>query len=163
MVMPFFSTANLTSARGPVSQTSYAIYLGRSPQYKPSGTSAEAKFRVTGVFAGVTWAEVAVATGTDGALTTRGFASVSSNVTSTGPKTITINLSSDILPGDDVWVIFAINATTLGTLRAASVADDLQTGVLRTRVSTRPSTMFGASAFTTESATALPFWMALVI
>lgn len=165
MTAPSFATANITSTRTPVSGTTYAVYLGRAPKYLPAGSSVDANFRTTSPAATITWAEVAIATGAPDSgssfLTLRGFSSVTSSVTTAGIKSLPVTITSDIKPGEDIWILYGISAVTVGALRACSVADNLQTGAVAARTSTRPSTMAADTQFTTESDTALPLWMSL--
>lgn len=167
LVSPFFATANLTTAKTITSNSTFAVYLGRAP--KPI-TTAQVRLRVTTAAATITWAEVALATGAinpggNPTLTVRGFADVSSIVNSLGQKTITVNASSGqtINEGDDVWLLIGNQATTALQVRAASIADDLQTG-LQASLATRPSLNVGATqAYTIEGATTVPAWAALLV
>jgi hypothetical protein len=168
MYMKGFSTANLTSTRTPTTNTTYAIYMGKNPEYLLSGDVVTVKFRVTTLASSITWAEVALATGNfvsggPSLLTTRGFTSLSAVVNSTGIKSTNITTTANILPGADLWLLFGIQATTVGVYRAASIADDLQSGVQLSAASTRPSTMSAGTSFVVESATTLPIWMTLKI
>lgn len=168
MRMQGFTTANLTSTKTLTSNTTYALYLGKCPHYLLSGDVLVAKYRVTTQAATITWAEVAVATGFfissgPSALTTRGFANIAAVVNSTGIKSTNITLTSNIVPGTDIWLLFGVQATTPGVYRAASIADDIQTGVQLAAASTRPSTMAAGATFSVEGATILPMWMSLKV
>ncbi len=167
LVSPLFATANLTSVRSITSTNSYAVYLGKAPR---SITSANVRYRVTTAAVTITWAEIALATGSinvggNPTLTIRGYADVSGVVTATGQFTTSVSVSSGqaINEGDDLWVMYGNNASTVTVLRAQSIADDLQVGVFA-YLSMRPSTNVGvANAFTIESATATSPWFAVVV
>jgi hypothetical protein len=112
----------------------------------------------------ITWAEVAIATGTPSpggnpALTRRGFTDVAAVVNSLGQKSITVNVSG-IAAGDDIWAIVGAQATTALAIRAG-LADDLQLGGQASRAATRPSTMASPETFTIEGATAACPWVGL--
>lgn len=167
LMPPHFATANLTSVRTTTSAVAYAVYMGRAPR---SLSTVRLRLRVTTAAATITWAEVAIATGTinvggNPTLTVRGYADVSTVVNSTGQKSIDIPVSSGqaINEGDDLWAIYGASATTVLVVRAASIADDLQVG-LQASLSNRPSTNVGVGqVYTLESATTTPAWLALVI
>jgi len=167
LMSPAFATANLTGVRSITSTNTYAVYVGRAPR---ALTSASVRYRVTTGAATITWAEVALAKGSvnvggSPTLTVVGYADVSGVVTATGQVTTSVNVSSgqSINEGDDLWVLFGNNATTVAVLRAQSIADDLQVGVAAW-LSTRPSLNVGsAQVYTAESAVALPPWVALVV
>ena len=167
LVCPLFATANLTGTRSITSTNSYAVYVGKAPR---SLTSANVRFRVTTNAATITWAEVALATGSvnvggNPTLTVRGYADVSGVANSIGQKTVNVSVSSGqaINEGDDLWAIFGNNATTVAVLRAQSIADDLQVGVFAS-LATRPSLNVGAAqAYTIDGATATAPWFAVVV
>jgi len=163
LVSPLFATANLSGTRSIISTNSYAVYVGKAPR---SITSANVRYRVTTAAITVTWAEVALATGSinvggNPTLTVRGYADVSGVVTSTGQKTTSLSVSSgqSINEGDDLWAIYGNAATTVAVLRAQSIADDLQVGVFA-YLSTRPSTNVGnAQAYTVDGAGSTAPWI----
>jgi len=167
LMSPAFATANLAGTRSITSTNTYAVYVGKAPR---SITSANVRYRVTTAAITVTWAEVALATGSinvggNPTLTVRGYADVSGVVTSTGQKTTSLSVSSgqSINEGDDLWVLYGNNATTVTVLRAQSIADDLQVGAAAF-LATRPSLNVGnGQAYTIETATALSPWVALVV
>ena len=167
MAAPFFATANLTTAKTITSASTFAVYVGRAP--KPI-TSATLRLRVTTAAATITWAEVALATGTinvggNPTLTVRGFADVAAVVNSLGQKSVAWSASAGqtINEGDDVWVLIGNQATTALQVRAQSIADDLQVGV-QASLATRPSLNVGtAQAYTIESATAAAAWVGLIL
>lgn len=164
---PFFASANLTTAKTITSNSTFAVYLGRAPK---AITTARVRFRVTTAAATITWAEVALATGSinvgaNPSLTVRGYADVSAVVNSTGQKTVTVNASAGqtINEGDDVWLLIGNQATTALAVRAQSIADDLQVGV-QGSLATRPSLNVGnAQTYTIESATTAAAWAALIL
>lgn len=167
LVSPLFATQNLTSVRSITSGNSYAVYVGKAPR---SITSANVRYRVTTAAVTITWAEIALATGSinvggNPTLTVRGYADVSGTVTATGRFTTSVSVSSGqaINEGDDLWVIYGNQASTVAVLRAQSIADDLQVGVFA-YLSTRPSSNVGnTQAYTIESATAIMPWFAVVV
>lgn len=167
LMKPAFASANLTSVRTTTSAVAYAVYMGRAPR---SLTTVKLRLRVTTAAATITWAEVAIATGSiniggNPTLTVRGYTDVSAVVNSTGLKSIDIAVSTGqaINEGDDLWAIYGAQATTVLVVRAQSIADDIQVG-LQGSLSNRPSTNVGVSqAYTVESATTTAAWLALVI
>ena len=167
LMNPAFASANLTSVRTTTSAVAYAVYMGRAPR---SLSVVKLRLRVTTAAATITWAEVAIATGSiniggNPTLTVRGYTDVSAVVNSTGLKSIDIPVSTGqaINEGDDLWAIYGASATTVLVVRAQSIADDLQVG-LQASLSNRPSTNVGVSqAYTVESATTTAAWLALII
>lgn len=167
LVSPLFATANLTGVRSITSTNSYAVYVGKAPR---AITSANVRYRVTTGAATITWAEIALATGSINVgggptLTVRGWTDVSAIVTSTGQKTTAVSVSAGqaINEGDDLWAIYGNTATTVAVLRAQSIADDIQVGVFA-NLATRPSTNVGsAQAYTIDGATATAPWFAVVV
>ena len=167
LVSPLFASANLTGTRSITSTNSFAVYVGKAPR---AITSASVRYRVTTAAITVTWAEIALATGSinvggNPTLTVRGYADVSAIVTSTGQKTTSVSVSSgqSINEGDDLWAIYGNAATTVAVLRAQSIADDIQVGVFA-YLSTRPSSNVGnAQAYTIDGATSTMPWFAVVV
>jgi hypothetical protein len=144
--------------------------MGKCPEYKTSTSNFTVRYRVTSVAATITWAEVAIATGGfvlggPSLLSTIAYTNISGTLLSTGQKSTTISMlsaTSPIVPGNDIWVLFGVNATTTGIYRAASIADDLQSGVqLVSAAGIRPSTMSTGTSFSVEGATILPMWISL--
>lgn len=162
-----FSTAALTSVKTITTANSFAVYVGRLTK---AIASAIVRARVTTAMATITWGEVALAKGSinvggNPTLTVVGFADVSATYNSTGQKSTTVNVSSGqaLNAGDDLWIIIGNQATTAAIMRAASIADDLQTGY-QASVGSRPSTIVGTpTAFTIEGATVLPAWVAVIV
>lgn len=167
LMAPHFASANLTSVRTTTSAVAYAVYMGRAPR---SLSTVRLRLRVTTAAATITWAEVAIATGSinvggNPTLTVRGYTDVATVVNSTGLKSIDISVASGqaINEGDDLWAIYGASATTVLVVRAQSIADDLQIG-LQASLSNRPSTNVGVTqAYTVESATTTAAWLALII
>jgi hypothetical protein len=160
-VPPSFLAANLTATKTCTSNTSFAVYLGRADA---AYTSVVVRLRVTTAAATITWAEVAIATGTpspggNAALTRRGFTGVAAVVNSLGQKSVTVAVSG-IAAGDDIWAIVGAQATTALAIRAG-LADDLQLGGQASASATRPSTMASPTTFTVEGATAACPWVGL--
>ena len=166
---PLFSTANLTTAKTITSTNSFALYMGKAPRAYTAGQTMQIRLRVTTAAATITWCEAALAKGTpviggNPTLTVVGFADTSATYNSTGQKTTTITISTGqaINAGDDVWVLIGNSATTALQVRAASIADDLQTGFQASAVQ-RPSLIVGTgTAFTLEGATTVPAWINLI-
>jgi hypothetical protein len=158
---PTFNHANLTATKTCTSNTSFAVYLGRADA---AYTSVVVRLRVTTAAGTITWAEVAIATGTpspggNAALTRRGFTDTAAIVNSLGQKSITVSVSG-IAAGDDIWAIVGAQATTALAVRAG-LADDLQLGGQASAAATRPSTMGAGTTFTIEGATAACPWVGL--
>lgn len=114
----------------------------------------------------VTWAEVAIATGApviggSPNLTTVGFLDVSATFKASpaGLRTVLVPVTApnQIQEGDDLWILFGNQASTVTVLRADVQADDIQSGYAAV-ATVQPSTMAAASAFTTEGATVLAPW-----
>lgn len=167
MMAKHFATANLTTAKTITSNSTFAVYVGRAPK---SLTSGNLRFRVTTAAATITWAEVAIATGTivvagNPSLTVRGFADVAAVVNSLGQKTVAWSASAGqtINEGDDVWVLIGNQANTALQVRAQSIADDLQVGV-QGSLATRPSLNVGvAQTYTIEAANVAAAWVAFIL
>lgn len=167
LVNPFFSSANLTTAKTITSGSTFAVYCGRAPR---ALSSVQLRCRVTTAMGTITWGEVAVAKGAivvggNPSLTVVGWADVSATYNSLGQKTTTINVSSGqvVNEGDDLWALIGNQATTALAVRAISIADDLQVGV-QASLATRPSLNVGAAqTYTIEGATTVAAWCALVV
>jgi hypothetical protein len=167
LISPGFSTANLTTAKTITSGSSFALYMGKAPR---SISSVVLRCRVTTAMATITWGEVAVAKGTivvggNPSLTVVGYTDVSATYNSTGQKstTITVSAGQSINEGDDLWVLIGNSATTALQVRAASIADDIQTG-MQASAASRPSTIVGTpTSFTIEGATTVPAWVGLIL
>jgi len=160
-------TAGLGSTKSLTSQTSFAYYVGQAP---PGGiASIKVRLRVTTAYGGdgaTPWAEIAIATGApsiggNANLTTQGFTDVSAIINAIAQVTVTVAVTGTVNEGDDVWIIFANKATTVAVLRADSLADDLTSGYQVAAVTTQPSTMGAATAFTVEGATVLAPWFSV--
>lgn len=162
-----FSTAALTSTKTITTATAFAVYVGRLTK---AVSSVAVRARVTTAMATITWGEVAIAKGNiniggNPTLTVVGFADVSATYNSTGQKSTTVNVSSGqtLNAGDDLWIIIGNQATTAAVMRAPSIADDIQVGQ-QASLGSRPSTIVGTpTAWTIESATTLPAWVAAVV
>lgn len=167
-ISPGFSTANLTTAKTITSGSTFALYMGKAPRTYSAGESVQIRLRVTTAMGTITWGEVAIATGpvsigANPTLTVRGWTDVSATYNSLGQKSTSIAVATgqSILEGDDVWVLIGNAATTALQVRAASIADDLQTG-MQASLATRPSLNVGnGQAYTIEGATTVPAWVAL--
>jgi hypothetical protein len=117
-------------------------------------------WRCTTKAALVTWAEIAIATGSvnfngNSTLTVQAFTDISAKILGTGVFTTVVTVT--LAQNDDVWILIG-NAVTgaAGVVRAATVADDLQIGYQASKAS-RPSTIVGSpNSFTLEGATILP-------
>lgn len=116
----------------------------------------------------VTWAEVAIATGSltlNGAvsLTTRGFVddSTNFNTTTAGQRTTGSISLSGIASGDDLWLILSRSGgSTSINLRSwdagVTAIDEIVAGLVQFHTSARPSTMGAATAFTAGANGVLP-------
>jgi hypothetical protein len=152
--------STLTATNTPGSGITRAVYLGKAlAPYR----SITVMLRITTAHSGVTWAEVAIATGVptiggDTELTLMGtHESVIGEWGSIGIKTQTIELT-DSIPGDELWFLYGSVSTNMAQFRA-TVADDLQSGMF-VEATVRPSTMAVNQAFTVCSATTPPAWLA---
>jgi hypothetical protein len=154
-----FDSANLTALTTSTSNTTYAQYLGKIER---PYTQMTLRYRVTTAVATITWAEVAIATGTftiagGATLTRRGYTDVSGINNSTGQKSVAVTISG-VKAGDDVWALYGAQATTMHVHRGG-LADDLQCGHYQELAATRPSTMGAATAFGVSGATLVPAWI----
>lgn len=152
------NVVNASSVTALASRQCGARYLGYTTV---AVTSIEINVAVTtGVATAITYAEVALASGasaTSGNLTLLGSATdVSATWNSTGVKTVTFSVS--IPAGTFVYVIFGSQATTPFQLRA-TIADELNTGVVRLASTTRPSTMAAPTSFTSSAAITGAAWV----
>jgi hypothetical protein len=158
----YFATANITTARTFTSPLSIAAYLGRCTRRLTSVTGC---FRVTTGAAGVTWAEVAIATGApvlagNPTLTVRGFTDIAASITGTGIMRIVITVQSGAIPrGSDIWLMVGQNATvTQAQIRCSSYDDQLQMGQ-SCRAASRPSVILNTpTAFTVDTTENLPLY-----
>lgn len=151
--------ASLTAVTAFATQDAYYVYLGR---LQHPVTSCNVVCRVTTAAATITYAEVAIFTGppvANGAasLTRRGFTDVSATFNSTGIKNTAVTLTGTTA-GDDVWVVFASQATTPFQLRGC-LADDIQSGIFQTTNGVRPSTAASPQATTLAGAAVVPPWV----
>ncbi len=155
-----FNAANISATRTLTSTSSFAQYLGRA-EY--GYTQCLLRYRTTTAAATVTWAEVAIASGTfaigaNQSLTTRGFTSATGNFTATaGIKQNSITLTG-ISAGMDLWAILGNEASTAAVVRAG-LADNLQSG-FASAATARPSTMSANTTFTLSADTDAMLWLA---
>lgn len=155
-----FASANATSNLSPTSGTSYAFYLGRADR---SLTQAVVQWVHTVNSATITWAEIAICSGSlvpgsAATLTARGYTDVSGVITSGAPAAHTTTVAlSGIAAGDDLWLVYGISATTAGSLRAGNLVDTIGAGFVQS-ASVRPQSI-SATAFTVQSSTN-HFWAA---
>lgn len=157
--LPVGFTPVASVSKSPTSGTSYAYYLGRADR---AYTSVAVRFGVAVIADTVSWAEVAVATGTPSLggnpkLTTRGSSSVAGSLGTTGAKSATIT-TSGIALGDHLWLLIGQSATTPADL-VAGAADRLTIGV-QASATARPSTMSADTDFTVEGAADRAVWLA---
>lgn len=148
-------TANATS------QQFVATFLGNAPK---ASSSANVLFRVTGGASGITWAEVGIFKGTlpfpppaSVNLVGLGTADVSGVVNTTGIKNVAVTLSPSCAAGDPLWVVYNINATGAGTLRAYLVNNYTEGVIARLNSGGQPSTVTGGIELTTIS-NSVSFW-----
>lgn len=109
----------------------YYMYLGRASS---AFTSVTVGWRLAQSAITVTWAEMAIYTGTpnpvatSGLLTRKGYTDITTDITAaTGLKTTVISLSG-IAAGDHLWFAFGNQALTTGQLRS-TIADNLRSGL----------------------------------
>jgi len=166
MRSPAFASANLTATRTITSNSTFAVYMGKAPR---ALTSVQMRARVTTAMATITWGEVALlrgvpTVGANPSLTVLGYTDVSASFNSTGQKTTTISVASgqQVAAGNDLWLAVGNQATIAASMRAGSIADDLQM-CSSANLATRPSLNVGAAqTYTIDSATALLPWFAII-
>ncbi len=138
-----------------------ALYMGKAPR-RQNTTGVRVIHRVTTAITGTTWAELAIARGTlvlggPSTLTLVGFIDTSAVWNTTGVKTTTVpvNIAQRLDGNDDVWLVWAKVSTGSPAFRAASLGDDLQTGVqLFATANPRPSLNLGTPLSFAVEATA---------
>lgn len=145
------TTIQLTSGN------THALYMGRASRANPT-VSIKYTFVGTGM-SGITWFEMAIATGTPvyggpATLTTRGYVDASGSGTAGTFYSVTVT-TSGIAYGDDIWVLGGYNATGRGSFAASGT--DRAHG-LYALATARPSTMGAGTSFT-ASALAVAQWM----
>jgi hypothetical protein len=144
-----------TGALLTVSNTSYAVYVGRAPK-NCSSVDLLASLGNPGAVT-ITWAEIAVASGdyepasgpgTSGTpnLTTLGFADIAAEINGTANDSIVKTVTAAIPAGTNIWVLIGNQAATPATFRTTGGGDVL--GICATAAATRPSTMAAGTAFT---------------
>lgn len=154
-----FNAANITGTRTITSTNTMAQYLGKA-EY--AYTSCQLRYRITTAAATITWAEVAIASGTfnlggNQTLTTRGFTDVSGSINSTGLKQTTVALTG-VTAGMDLYALIGNQAVTAAVVRAG-LGDDITTGFASAAVA-RPSTMAGGTTFTLAANSDSMIWWA---
>lgn len=166
MQQPLFATGNATTTRTLTSQTCYAVHVGRA--IKPL-RNISVSWNQTTLASTITWAEVAVATGTptwfgNSTLTVKGYVDISSQIAGTGVKLMEItNISPLISMGESVWLLLSVNASTPGAVRALSLADQLTMGIYQTLANFQPSANLGVpTAFTADTSNG-PIWITGIV
>jgi hypothetical protein len=158
---PTLKPINATTSLTVTSGTDFAEYLGRADR---SYSSIKLRFNNTQAPTSVTWAEIAIykslislASATT-VMQYCGFKDVTSDITTTGNKTITIPVTG-ITANDDLFVVFGIvEAGTDWTVRAG-IVDTLVSGAMGSVTgSLRPST--NSTLTITNSATPSMPWVA---
>lgn len=153
---------NLTTVTAFATTVCHCYYMGVAP-YLSTGVNLLANI-TTGV-ATITWAEIAIYTGTPTLnancpnLTRLGWTSVAAIYNSTGRKNTAITLTTPSQPGDNLWVVMGCVATTPFQIRGG-LADDIQMGVFQT-LTARPSLTAGPTAGTLAGAAVVPGWVAI--
>jgi hypothetical protein len=146
-----------TSVNSPfVSGSTQALYMGRAD----AAWAYEAiRFEVTVAASGFTWCEVGIATSpefevgdTTVNLTRQGWVDVSFSVNSTGEKTIILDSTGNISPGEHVWLLFGSSSTTPWQIHGA-YGGGLSAGNFRFSSATRISTMPASESFSISSNT----------
>lgn len=133
----------------PVSNSTYFIYMGRAAYASFYPTVF---YRLVNAAATITWAEFGIFKGPivlngNATLTRLGFIDATSFVTgpvgtgTVGPRKVTIPLDAKIVPGDDVWFAYGVQATTTTSMYRICVVDDIQSGAFQISSSTRISTL----------------------
>ena len=146
---PQFPLCEASTTLAPTSQTAYAVYLGKAPQ---ALTAMTLRWRVTTLAATITYAELAIATGNPSIdspgvrLTMCGFTSVSTPVATPAIYNTQITGLS-ISEGEGLWGVYAIQATTVGAIRAMTSAE--------TFGANSDTVLYSASLATTRPSTSL--------
>ena len=154
--------ANATSTElTTTDDTCYAVYLGTCPY---ASSSIKVLFKVITALATITSGEVAIGKGAvvingNPTVALLGYADVSATFDSTGIKSTTVTLTTAAVPGDQLWAMFAGNATTPAGL-LAGLADTIQSGGFASKAATQPSADFGSPvALTLAGATVAVPWV----
>lgn len=129
-----------------------AYYLGKATR---AYTSVDVVWHVVTVGSSITWAEVAICSGSfvpnaGTTLTTRGFTSVAATIAAGTVNKVTTVAVSGIAAGDELWVVFgSVQTGTTPILESFALSSSLQYGqsVAAANASVRPSTMAANTAF----------------
>lgn len=152
---------NTTSVISIGSTTCPAWYFGRTPK---ALTTVHVRVKPAVVISGVTWCELALATGpapipaTNATLTVVGYFSTGVSgapFNSTNAATVTIPVSGGqtVNAGDHLWLTFAKLSTGSPSLRASPVGDEMSTGRYVDGGNVRPSVILGTPTSFTIGAT----------
>lgn len=163
-----FGTTGVASTRATADDAMICVYVGKA---RCPLRTFWVCFNVTTAYVAGGWCEVAVGTGPlvvngNMTVTPRGYADIAAIANATGRKYVAVTLTAGqaVNAGDDVWVMIG-NDSTGGTalvVRALSVADDLQVGVLGD-ATIRPSTSIGTgTVYTLAGAAVLAPWIAAI-
>lgn len=144
--------ANASTVTNITSGDCFCVCVGKA---RKAWTTATIRYRISTTSAsGITWAEMAIYKGTPvvggaATLSRLGYADISGQVNATGPYTIAVTISG-VSIGDDLWVVFGMAATTMGT--ATSCVGDTVRGGFANEFTGQPSAT--ASPTTTLAASA---------
>lgn len=148
-----------TNSKTLTSTSTFAVYLGRADR---DFTSVKVLWVCNTAATGITWAELAMATGAfvlggNASLTTLGTAlNIAAVINSTGIKTSTVTATGK--PMDDLWLLIGNQATGAGAIQSA-LANTNQNG-WQQAATARPSTMGAATGFTVEGTAVVPGYYA---
>lgn len=152
------------SAKVLTNTEAYGNYIGKAGQAL-SNVSTRVQVLTAGV--GLTFAEVAVATGSPvfGAgtsLNVIGWLDIAGLINSLGAKALSIPLSTPLAATDDMWLIFAASAGSVSPALWCSQVGDLTQGgtILQNAVSFRPSLNVGVPTPFALSGSAVPTFVA---
>jgi hypothetical protein len=154
---PFPTTSSALTTIELVGTNSYATYMGRTPV---DITSLSARWATSREATKIDWGEIAIATGKlvlggNPILTVCGYKDITSQLLeSAGNKTTTISMSTEIIAGTDIWVIFSSSAATQTALLVAFDGDTIASGTTASLTNVRPSNVLNSAAsFTADTKT----------
>jgi hypothetical protein len=149
-------TANITGTKTCTSNASWLVYVGVASR---AASQVTLRYNVTTAAATITWCEAAVFKGTplvaaNPSLSRLGYADVSGVINSTGRKSTTVSLTTNVAVGDELWVGVGCQATTAAVVRAYSLVEDCQVGSTVTLAASRYSTVASPTSWTVDNAVA---------
>jgi hypothetical protein len=167
--IPFRSFVGYYTNTSETDEEARALYLGRVSHVF---SVAEAAINVKQSAVGLTWAEMAIFKGTPNIATgvtfdLLGYTDTSATFGTTGPKVVTINLSTSTAIGDHIWIAWGqhIKDAQQGDSPATfhpAVSDQVTSGMFQYQSATQPSavsaTAFLARDVSLEEVATSPLW-----